>query len=56
MQKVKDRTPPRLDGSTINYEELECSQQMMIITIFSQTKLITSKFVNDYTNNQVHKL
>jgi len=58
--RLKTGTPPRLDGSTINYDDLEMQPADDVHYYFS---FLTNKIVNKqikcgmtYTNNEVHKI
>ncbi len=58
--RLKTGTPPRLDGNTINYDELEMQPADTDHYYFSfLTNKITNKQIKcgmTYTNNEVHKL
>jgi tRNA uridine 5-carboxymethylaminomethyl modification enzyme len=58
--RLKTGTPPRLDGTTINYEELEMQDADEKPFFFSYlTKKINAKQIScgmTYTNDEVHKI
>ena len=58
--RLKTGTPPRLDGTTINYEELEMQEADEKPFFFSYlTKKINAKQIScgmTYTNDKVHKI
>jgi tRNA uridine 5-carboxymethylaminomethyl modification enzyme len=60
LGRLKTGTPPRLDGSTINYDEIEMQAADSVPYFFS---FLTNKLINKqiscgvtYTNNEVHKI
>ena len=57
---MKTGTPPRLDGTTINYEELEMQDADKKPYFFSYlTKKINAKQIScgmTYTNDKVHRI
>ena len=60
LGRLKTGTPPRLDGSTINYDNLEQQEADKDISFFS---FLTKKVYNDqiscsmtYTNKKVHEI
>ena len=58
--RLKTGTPPRLDGGTINYDELEMQPADNDHYYFSFIKKINNieqiKCGMTYTNNEVHKI